>query len=410
MNLWLYRQIQFAPLLKRTERGIRHMMRSYPQGWQAESAREEGERCRMLLPLAWLVRVADTPEHRQWLERVAQYVIEHQDSSGAIAQRVTHSARRNEEYGTGECALIHANGDPATDLLYAANFALLGLHEAAAATGSADLKKAEDRLADFLIRIQARSSHPAELDGVWFRGFDFRRWDYWGSNGDVGWGVWATETGWTQGWIAGVLALRQMNTSFWELTAGSKIARHMEKLRPLMLPDDALNSKRLNRAHLALGKVVQLARPPAPQYAADGPESLTDGFLASEQALRDGWLGWQGEDMAGVLDLGEARPIQVLSARFLQHVPVGIFLPPSVEFAISQDGRDFETVATVKANVSAREPGPLVKTLEAQAGGKSARYVRIKARNLGLIPAWHSRSPGAPAWLFCDELLINPQP
>ena len=57
-----------------------------------------------------------------------------------------------------------------------------------------------------------------EFDGAWYRAFDFRRWDYWASNADVGWGPWSTETGWTQGWITSVLALRQLNTSLWDLS------------------------------------------------------------------------------------------------------------------------------------------------------------------------------------------------
>ena len=408
-NLWLYDKTKFAPLLERTERGLRHMMRRYPNGWQAESGREEGERCRMLLPLAWLVRVQDTTEHRLWLQEVARYVRGVQDPSGAIQQRVTHTAT-NEEYGTGECPLIHANGDPATDLLYAGNFALLGLHEAAAATGDADLKSAADRLADFLVRTQVRSSHPAELDGVWFRGFDFRRWDYWGSNGDVGWGVWATETGWTQGWISSVLALRHLNQSLWELTARSRIARHMDRLRPQMLPDDALAPKVTTPPHAGMGQAVTLGTAPAPQYSANGPSTLCDGELANEHSLQDGWLGWQGAEMNATVNLGAPRAIQRVGARFLQLVPAGVFLPPRVDFAVSLDGATFEPVATVKPTVSPREEGPLTQTLEAAVNGKPVRFVRVLARNFGAIPEWQQSAPGAPAWLFCDEIVIGEKP
>ena len=409
VNLWLYDKTKFAPLLERTERGLRHMMRRYPNGWQAESGREEGERCRMLLPLAWLVRVQETAEHRLWLPALAQYIRGVQDSSGAIQQRVTHTAG-NEEYGTGECPLVHANGDPATDLLYAGNFAFLGLHEAAAATGDGDLKSAADRLADFLVRVQVRSSHPAELDGVWFRGFDFRRWDYWGSNGDVGWGVWATETGWTQGWISGVLALRHLNQSLWELTAQSRIARHMDRLRVQMLPDDALAPKVTSVTHAAAGKAVKLRIDPAPQYSAQGSATLCDGELADEQTLQDGWLGWQGAEMNAIVDLGAPQAIHRIGARFLQFVPAGVFLPPRVEFAVSQDGVSFEVVATVKPTASPREEGPITRILEATANGKQARFVQITAQNFGAIPDWQKLAPGAPAWLFCDEILINPKP
>ena len=115
----------------------------------------------------------------------------------------------NEAYGTAESPLIHANGDPACDLLYTTNFAFLGLHEAAAATGEPFYRQAEEKLAKFFCRVQVRSESHPELDGGWFRGFDFKHWDYWASNADTGWGVWCLETGSSQSWITAVLAFRQ---------------------------------------------------------------------------------------------------------------------------------------------------------------------------------------------------------
>ena len=43
--------------------------------WQATSNGITMQRARMLLPLAWLVRVDDTPLHRQWLGEVAAGLI-----------------------------------------------------------------------------------------------------------------------------------------------------------------------------------------------------------------------------------------------------------------------------------------------------------------------------------------------
>ena len=69
--------------------------------------------------------------------------------------------------------------DPVSDLLYTSNFALLGLHEAARATKNASYAEAENKLANFLVRIQAKSGQAAqpELDGAWFRAFDYHKWE-----------------------------------------------------------------------------------------------------------------------------------------------------------------------------------------------------------------------------------------
>lgn len=68
-----------------------------------------------------------------------------------------------------------------------------------------------------MVRAQARSSIHPTLDGAFFRGFDFEKWEAWGSDADIGWGAWSVETGWTQSWITTVLGFRQLNTSLWQL-------------------------------------------------------------------------------------------------------------------------------------------------------------------------------------------------
>ena len=78
----------------------------------------------------------------------------------------------NEDYGTFEAPLNQENDDPVSDFLYTSNFALLGLHEAAAALDDPKIKAVEDKLADFIIRIQARSTEHPDLDGAFFRAFD----------------------------------------------------------------------------------------------------------------------------------------------------------------------------------------------------------------------------------------------
>ena len=102
--LWLYDKTKYKPLLERAQPGISMMMKAYPN-WRLEANRVEQERCRMLLPLAWLVRVDDTPEHRQWLDTIARYIIDLQDAGGAIPQIPGTIVASNEGYGTGECAI-----------------------------------------------------------------------------------------------------------------------------------------------------------------------------------------------------------------------------------------------------------------------------------------------------------------
>jgi hypothetical protein len=244
--LWLYDKTRWKPLLNKTRKAIEMMMDAYPNDWRWTNGIQQ-ERGRMLLPLAWLIRVDDRPEYRIWLKQLANDIEKCQDGSGAIREELgalDHGDMAppvlNDAYGTGEAPLIQENGDPVSDLLYTCNFTFLGLHEAYAATGDVQYKKMADKLAGFLIRIQVKSEKHSNLDGGWFRAFDYRHWEYLGSNADSGWGAWAIETGWTQAWIPAVLAMRELNLNLWDISGNSQINKNFDRIRKQMIPDSLL--------------------------------------------------------------------------------------------------------------------------------------------------------------------------
>lgn len=237
-NLWAYARTGDREFLDRTKVAIRMTMTAYPKGWRWG---DNSERARMLLPLAWLVRLEDTEEHRRWLMRMAGDLIEYQQPCGAIPERLAGAGAghyvvpaSNEDYGTSETPILQRNGDPVSDQLYTSGFALIGLREAVAATGDARLGHAEDLLAEYLVRIQNRSDLHPSLDGTWFRAFDYGRWESWASSADKGWGAWSAESGWGQAWAGIALGLRLGHTSLWELTASSKIGLQLPAVRELM--------------------------------------------------------------------------------------------------------------------------------------------------------------------------------
>jgi len=247
--LWLYDKTRWEPLLEKTRKGITMMMKGYPDEWRWTNGIQQ-ERGRMLLSLAWLIRVDDRPEYRNWLKQIANDIEKCQDSSGAIREDLGSPDHgdyvpptSNAEYGTNEAPLIQQNGDCVSDLLYTCNFTFLGLHEAYAATGDEQYKQMSDRLADFLIRIQVKSDKHSELDGGWFRAFDYRQWEYFGSNADSGWGAWSIEAGWTQAWIPTVLAMRELDKNLWDISENSKISDHFDSIRKQMIPDQILKVK-----------------------------------------------------------------------------------------------------------------------------------------------------------------------
>jgi len=239
--IWLSSLTGNDDFLIRAENAIRTTMDAYPN-WKLSNGLSQ-EMSRMLLPLAFLVRAKDKPDHREWLDRITKYVLAQQQPCGAIAERVgdpknTHypPPSSNDSYGTTEAPVIQQNGDPASDLLYTQNFAFLGLHEAAAATNDVKIREAEDKLADFLCRTQLRSQRHPYLNGCWMRSFDYKRWEYWGSSSDLGWGAWCVESGWMNTWIASVFAMRTLDRTLFSLSRANEFKSKLSKILPEMLP------------------------------------------------------------------------------------------------------------------------------------------------------------------------------
>lgn len=226
--LWQYSLTGEPAFLETAKKGISATMAAYPKDWKWTNGIQQ-EKARMVLPLAWLYRVEPTKEHRDWLDTIVNDLKSNQMECGAIREELGDPTKgdfagpkSNADYGRGEAPLIFHNGDPVADMLYTSNFAFFGLNEAARATGDPAIRKMTDKLGDFLVRIQACSDEQQDVDGAWYRAFNYRDWNWWASNSDAGWGSMSTLTGWIQSWIVGTLAMKQMNTSYWELTHQKK--------------------------------------------------------------------------------------------------------------------------------------------------------------------------------------------
>lgn len=240
--LWLYDKTDYQPLLDKAKKAIEITMNNYPANWKWTNGIQQ-ERARMILPLAWLLRVEDIKKHRDWLTTICDDLLKSQVESGALREELGEGSKgrygapkSNADYGHSEAPVIHTNGEPIADMLYTSNFAFFALNEAAQATENPQYIEAVDKLADFLVRIQSSSSGRADLDGCWFRAFDYDHWEYYGSNADHGWGAWGTLTGWTQSFITTTLALKLQETSYWDITKDSHVGDDMDKVWGQMLP------------------------------------------------------------------------------------------------------------------------------------------------------------------------------
>jgi hypothetical protein len=229
--LWAYELTGIEELLTKSISAIEKTMALFPDKlrWQNSLT---GEITRMLLPLSILARIDPSKKHIDWLEYAVNETLKLQEACGAVREIFGDMSlgkypppSSNESYGTTEASLIQNNGDPATDLLYALNWAFIGLWEAYLVLKKPSIKNAYLKLKDFMLRIQLKSEKHPEFDGAWMRSFDYNKWEYWGSASDIGWSAWSIETGWTNAWIAATLILEAKNESLFSTDHKEELLR-----------------------------------------------------------------------------------------------------------------------------------------------------------------------------------------
>ncbi len=142
------------------------------------------------------------------------------------------------------------------------------------------------------------------------------------------------------------------------------------------------------------------------QYTGGGDVGLIDGIRGTLNFASGEWQGYQDQDFVAVIDLQKETEIKKLGGGFLQDARPWIWMPTRIEFEISDDNINFRKVADMKTTVAPEDMTPQIKDYMQEIAPVNARFVKVKAYNLGKIPAWH---PGAgfDAFIFVDEIIIE---
>merc|ERR1712100_1001275 len=125
-----------------------------------------------MLPLAWRIRIEDTPKNRDelrncWLalKRMWNHSVGAPTCEMSPFGQSNPPCTNNACYGNGERSVCQQTGDPASDVLYESNFLMNNLIEAFAATGEHEYNDAAEQLAKYIARIQAHSKTLPHYDG-----------------------------------------------------------------------------------------------------------------------------------------------------------------------------------------------------------------------------------------------------
>lgn len=128
-------------------------------------------------------------------------------------------------------------------------------------------------------------------------------------------------------------------------------------------------------------------------YPAGGEIALTDG-LTGGLTYSDGL--WQGftSDMEVIIDLQKPSDLSSFSAKFMQLIGPGVYMPEYVKVSISSDGKNYEDVLDIKNEIPRDHDRLCFKEFEGSLSGKTARYVKVFAKN-------------KEGFIFTDEIIIN---
>ena len=147
--------------------------------------------------------------------------------------------------------------------------------------------------------------------------------------------------------------------------------------------------------HEALGKPVTYLGRYAEKYRAEGDSTLTNGLRGDWGYLEGRWQGFidsTGVDV--VVDMGKVTDIRDVRVDFMHLYESVIYTPETIELMVSDDGKNFKTIDTVRPGIKASEDY-LVYPYKWK-GDVKGRYVRVKAL-----------SREKDAWIFTDEIIVN---
>lgn len=152
--------------------------------------------------------------------------------------------------------------------------------------------------------------------------------------------------------------------------------------------------------HKAVGKPVNYINKYHDSYQGAKDMGMVNVVRGSKNFHDGQWQGWLDNDMELVIDLESPTELEKISVGALENQGSGIYFPIQVEIFLSDDGKTFRSAGIVKRAYEANN-GSELKDFVIQIGKQTARYIKVKAANLGTPPT------GGGSWMFIDEVVVE---
>ena len=146
---------------------------------------------------------------------------------------------------------------------------------------------------------------------------------------------------------------------------------------------------------------------PDKKYTAKKDSTLIDMEKGSGSHGDGKFLGFEGEHLDILLDLGITRKINSLSLGYLVNHDAFILSPIRVEvYAGLKPGLSMKKISVQHLTDTGFTSGVTQRASTHHFSTQSFQYIRIKAVNAKILPSWH-KAKGKKSWIFADEISIN---
>jgi hypothetical protein len=188
-----------SSLIQLISKGIHDYMKKFPDLPIEHSVNDDFSK--LLIAVTYLYQATKEPRHLEYIQKILEFFLKVQDPvTGGIPEgdpfKRRHTREKtNKNYGTIEASVYSTPEDRITDQLYSTPFLAWAFYCVYKTGKFPQVKNALLKLLDYLSAIQIQSSNH-QLNGAWMRAFDLIHGEYYGSNGDTGWGAYSIESGW----------------------------------------------------------------------------------------------------------------------------------------------------------------------------------------------------------------------
>lgn len=152
---------------------------------------------------------------------------------------------------------------------------------------------------------------------------------------------------------------------------------------------------------------VILETKPDPKYSGKLDSTLVDGKSGSLNRGDKEYLGFVNQNHQVLFQLDKPKKLAQLTLSFLEDVEKGVLAPEYVEVWGGEDKNKLIKLGKI-TTVLPQDKRPAAKGLiKINFPEQSVSFVRLKAKNVGTLPAWHPLQKTTKASIFIDEVSLE---